>query len=190
MLAVLTVLTGVIYPLVITVLAQVLWPVQANGSLIMVNGEVVGSALIGQQTDDPRYFWWRPSAVNAMLGSSPDSPGSSGATNFGATNATLSAQVAQREATFRTANNLPTDVAVPVEMLFASGSGLDPHISPAAALLQIDRVAGARGLDSQTVAELVAQYTEPPQLSLLGETRVNVLLLNLALDEITPVATR
>jgi K+-transporting ATPase ATPase C chain len=119
-----------------------------------------------------------------MLGSSPDALGSSGATNQGGTNQTLAENVSAREAAFREANNLPNDVTVPVEMLFASGSGLDPHISPEAARLQVDRVAAVRGLDRETVASLVEQYIEMPQLGFLGQPRVNVLLLNLALDEL------
>lgn len=180
----LTVITGVIYPLAMTVIGQVLFPYQANGSLIVQDGQVVGSALIGQSTDDPRYFWWRPSAVNAMQGSSPDALIASGATNYGWTNATLAEQVAERAASLRAAHNLPDDAAIPADLLFASASGLDPHISPEAAALQIDRVAEARSLDRAAVAQLVAQHTEQPQLGVLGQPRVNVLLLNLALDGI------
>jgi K+-transporting ATPase ATPase C chain len=182
MLLVLTILTGVIYPLAITLAAQVLFPVKANGSLVIIDGEVVGSELIGQMTDDPRYFWSRPSAVNYMQGSSPEALGSSGATNHGSTNATLVEQVAEREAAFREANGISEDVAVPAEMLHASGSGLDPNISPEAARLQIGRVAEARGLARDAVAQLVEQYVELPQLGVLGQPRVNVLLLNLALE--------
>jgi K+-transporting ATPase ATPase C chain len=184
MLLVLTILTGVVYPVAITLVAQVVFPAQANGSLETVDDTVVGSSLIGQQTSDERYFWSRPSAVNTMLGSTIDSPGSSGATNAGMTSAALAEQVAEREAAFRAANNNPADMAVPADMLFTSGSGLDPHISPEAARLQIDRVADARGLDRETVAALVEQYVEPPQLGLFGQPRVNVLLLNLALDQL------
>jgi K+-transporting ATPase ATPase C chain len=182
MLLVLTILTGVIYPLAITLAAQVLFPVNANGSLVMVDGEVVGSELIGQMTDDPRYFWSRPSAVNYMQNSSPEALGSSGATNLGSTNAALMEQVEEREAAFREVNDIPEDMAVPVEMVYASGSGLDPHISPEAARMQIGRVAEARGLSRETIAQLVEQFVEPPQLGFLGQPRVNVLRLNLALE--------
>lgn len=182
--ALLTLITGVIYPLAMTVIGQVLFPYQANGSLIVQDGQAVGSALIGQSTDDPRYFWWRPSAVNAMQGSLPDALIASGASNFGWTSAALAEQVAERAAALRTAHNLPDDAAIPADLLFASASGLDPHISPEAAALQIDRVAEARSLDRAAVDQLVAQYTEPPQLGVLGQPRVNVLLLNLALDGI------
>jgi K+-transporting ATPase ATPase C chain len=178
----LTVITGVLYPLLMTGIGQVVFPVQANGSLIEQDGQIVGSALIGQTTDDPAYFWWRPSAVNAMQGSSPDALISSGATNYGWTNATLADQVTERAAAIREANGSANDAPIPADLLFASGSGLDPHISPEAAALQIERVANVRGLERAQVETLVAQYTEAPQLGVLGEPRVNVLLLNLALD--------
>jgi K+-transporting ATPase ATPase C chain len=184
MLLVLTLLTGVVYPLAMTVIAQAVFPVQANGSLITVDNQTVGSSLIGQSMSDPRYFWSRPSAVNYMEGSSLDALGSSGATNYSSTNAALAEDVAAREAAFRAANNIPDDTAVPVEMLFASGSGLDPHISPEAARLQVARVAVARGLGAETVAALVEAHIEAPALGFLGQPRVNVLLLNLALDKL------
>ncbi len=179
---VLSVLTGVIYPLLMTGIGQVLFPYQANGSLIVQDGQIVGSALIGQTTNDPAYFWWRPSAVNTMQGSSPDALIASGATNYGWTNAALAAQVAARAAALRAAHGLSDDAAIPADLLFASASGLDPHISPEAAALQIDRVADARGLERDQVEALIAQYSEAPQFGILGEPRVNVLLLNLALD--------
>lgn len=182
MLMILTVITGVLYPLSMTVLAQMLFPAQANGSLMSVDGETIGSSLIGQATDDPRYFWSRPSAEDYMLGSSLDALGSSGATNFGGTSIDLAQSVSEREAMFRAAHNLPDDVAVPVEMLFASGSGLDPHISPESARLQAGRVAVARELEIETVTALVEAHIEAPALGFLGQPRVNVLLLNLALD--------
>lgn len=178
----LTLITGVMYPLLTTVIGQVMFPYQANGSLIVQNGEVVGSALIGQTTEDPAYFWWRPSAVNAMQGSAPDALIASGATNYGWTNATLAEQVAERDAALRATNGLADDTLIPADLLFASASGLDPHISPEAAALQVERVANARGLDRAQVEGLVAQSTEAPQFGILGEPRVNVLLLNLALD--------
>lgn len=178
----LTFITGVVYPLLVTLIAQMVFPVQANGSLITIDTQIVGSTLIGQTTDDPRYFWSRPSAVNYMEGASLEALVSSGATNYGSTNEVLAENVVFREQAFRAAYNVPDDVAVPFEMLFASGSGLDPHISPEAARLQIDRVAEARGLEREIVANLVEQYVEVPQLGFLGQPRVNVLLLNLALD--------
>lgn len=182
MLLILSLLTGVLYPVSMTALAQLFFPQQANGNLLTVNGQVVGSAQIGQSTDGLAYFWSRPSAVGYMQGSTLAKPGSSGATNLGSTSAALAEDVARREAAFRESHHLPEDVAVPVEMLFASGSGLDPHISPAAARLQVDRVAQARGLSPEQVAELVEAHVEGPQFGFLGQPRVNVLLLNLALD--------
>jgi potassium-transporting ATPase KdpC subunit len=184
MLVVMTILTGVIYPLVVTGVAQVVFPYQANGSLLTRDDIVVGSELIGQQTDDPRYFWWRPSAVNSMQGTTPEQLGSSGATNAGWTSAALADAVAERSAAFRSENLLNDDTEIPSDIVFTSGSGLDPHISPEAAYLQVERVAAERGLDTQAVTELVDAYVESPQLGFLGEPRVNVLLLNLALDEL------
>lgn len=182
MFVILTLITGVIYPLCVTLVAQIVFPVQANGSLITQDNQIVGSTLIGQTTDDPRYFWSRPSAVNYMQGAALDAPVSSGATNLGSMSETLAENVETRERDFRAANNIPDNVAVPVEMLFASASGLDPHISPEAARLQIDRVASTRSLDRSIVANLVEQHVEQPQLGFLGQPRVNVLVLNLALD--------
>jgi K+-transporting ATPase ATPase C chain len=178
----LTLITGAFYPLLMTGVGQVLFPFQANGSLIVKNGNVVGSSIIGQTTDSMAYFWWRPSAVNAMQGSSPESLIASGATNYGWTNAAQAEQVAERETAIRTANGLSNDTPIPADLLFASASGLDPHISPEAAALQINRVAEARNLDRTQVEALVTQYTESPQFGIFGEPRVNVLLLNLALD--------
>lgn len=184
MLLILTFLTGVLYPISMTLLAQLLFSDPANGSLLMVNDQVVGSAQIGQSTEAMNYFWSRPSAVAYMQGSSGMEPVASGATNLGSTSAALAQDVALREAAFRQVHQLSPDTAVPVEMLFASGSGLDPHISPEAAQLQVERVAQARGLSSAQVAELVEAHVEEPQLGFLGQPRVNVLLLNLALDEL------
>ncbi len=177
MLAIMTLLTGAIYPLVVTGIAQLAFPRQANGSLVMAGESVVGSALLGQANDDPLYFQPRPSATG--YGTLP-----SGGSNLAPTSADLAAAVAQRAADFRAANGLAADTTVPTEMLFASGSGLDPHISPDAARLQVARVAAARGLDEAAVAALIEQHVEGPQLGILGRPRVNVLLLNLALDEL------
>jgi potassium-transporting ATPase KdpC subunit len=195
MFVILTLLTGVIYPLVITAAAGVVLPYQANGSLERDGETIVGSALIGQITytlDENGaianldainpYFWGRPSAVNYMLGSSPDALGVSSGSNLGMTSATLQAAVQAREVAFRAANNVPDDVAIPREMLFASASGLDPHISPQAAELQVERVAAARGIEAEQVAQWVLEFYEQPQFGILGEPRVNVFLLNRALD--------
>ena len=175
MLLILTVLTGLIYPLVVTGVAQLLFPAQANGSLLGDAAQPVGSALLGQANTDARYFWPRPSATD--YGTLP-----SGGSNLAPTSADLAATVQQRAADFRADHGMAAGETVPTEMLFASGSGLDPHISPDAARLQAGRVAAARGLDEAQVAALVEQYVEGPQLGLFGQPRVNVLLLNLALD--------
>lgn len=177
MLALLTLLTGVIYPLVVTGIAQLIFPAQANGSLQGGAGQPVGSALLAQANDDPRYFWPRPSATGY-------STLPSGAGNLAPTSVTLAEQVTQRASDFRAANNMQDEMAIPVEMLFTSASGLDPHISPDAARLQAGRVAAARGLAEAQVLGLVETYSEGPQLGVLGEPRVNVLLLNLALDRL------
>jgi len=167
--------TGIIYPLAITGMAQMIFPFQANGSLVMVDNEVVGSVLIGQAFNAPQYFWPRPSAVGY-------NPLPSSGSNLGPTSRVLSEQIQQREQELRSLYNLPADASLPADLLFASGSGLDPHISPAAARLQIGRVAQARGLTEEQLAALVVQFIEPAQFGVLGEPRVNVLLLNLALD--------
>lgn len=184
MLFVLTLLTGLLYPGLVTLAATPLFPTQAEGSLIDDNGVIVGSALVGQANQDARYFWPRPSAVNYMAGSNASSLGMSGAANAGPTSHILTITAAARADAFRAANHLAANAPVPADMLFASGSGLDPHISPAAAKLQIARVAAARHLDPTVVAHLVATHTEPPQWGFLGALRVNVLLLNLALDQV------
>lgn len=176
-LALLILITGVIYPFAVTGIAQVLFPAQAGGSLLGEPHQPFGSALLGQSNNDPRYFWPRPSATEYTTLPS-------GGSNLAATSAALAEAVAQRSADFRAAHGLAISDPVPVEMLFASGSGLDPHISPTAARLQTGRVAAARGLDENRVAALVEEYVEGPQLGFLGQPRVNVLLLNLALDEL------
>lgn len=177
LLAILTVITGVVYPLAVTALAQVFFPSQAGGSLVWSESEPVGSAVIGQANNDPRYFWPRPSATD--YNTLP-----SGGSNLSPASGLLAEQAGQRAAKFRAANGLPADSPVPAEMLFASASGLDPHIGPEAARLQIGRVAAARGLNNDVVAALVEQFVEGPQLGILGQPRVNVLLLNLALDDL------
>lgn len=184
MLLILTVLTGMVYPLFITLVGGALFPYQAAGSLEKQGDRVIGSALIGQANDNPRYFWGRPSAVGYMAGSGAGNLGTSGASNLGSTSKALAEAVAQRAAAFRTANGLAPDTPVPAEMLFGSGSGLDPHISPEAARLQVGRVARARGLAPERVAALVESVIERPQFGIFGQPGVNVLRLNLALDEL------
>mgnify|MGYP000210729036 CR=1 FL=1 len=157
---------------------------QANGSLIVRDEGVVGSSLIGQVIDDPRYFSGRPSVVNAMQADQATML-SSGASNLSMTNPALLDAYAERAAAFRAANNLSADALIPSEMVMASGSGLDPHISPAGARLQAARIAESRGIPVDEVMALIIQSTESPQLGFLGESRVNVLMLNLALDDIT-----
>jgi len=172
-----TAITGLVYPVVVTVITQLVFPHQANGSLVVKDGKPVGSSLIGQPFDDPKYFWSRPSATSPF----GNNAGASGASNLSPTNADLVKAVQGRVDALRAAD--PGNTApVPVDLVTASGSGLDPHISPAAALYQVGRVARARKLDEAVVRDLVAKHTEGRQLGLLGEPRVNVLALNLALD--------
>jgi K+-transporting ATPase ATPase C chain len=176
-LVVLTLVTGVAYPLLVTGIAQAVFPSQAQGSLIVKDGKVVGSALIGQPFDDPKYFWGRPSATNPFA----DNAGSSSGSNLSPTNPDLVKAVQGRVDALRAAN--PGNTApVPVDLVTASGSGLDPHISPAAALYQVPRVAKARKLNPEAVRAMVERHTEGRFLGFLGEARVNVLAINLALD--------
>jgi K+-transporting ATPase ATPase C chain len=172
----LTLVTGVAYPVMITVAAQVVFPHQANGSLIDRDGTLVGSELIGQQFDDPKYFWARPSATSPAYNA-----GASTGSNYGPTNPAQLDAVRGRAEALKKAHPDQTG-PIPVDLVTASGSGLDPHISPAAAAYQITRVAKARAIDAQKVRELVAQHTESRTMGVLGEPRVNVLKLNLALD--------
>ena len=177
MLVVMTVITGLIYPMVATGVAQVLFPHQANGSLIERDGKPIGSELIGQNFDDPKYFWGRPSATSPQ----PYNGTASNGSNQGPTNPALRDAVQQRIDTLRKADPGNT-VPVPADLVTASGSGLDPEISPAAAQYQVARVARLRNLSADQVQALVTQATQGRQLGLLGEPRVNVLQLNLALD--------
>ena len=177
LLALFTVLTGVLYPLTVTGLAQAIFPFQTNGILIRQGDRVLGSALIGQPFDDPKYFWGRPSATAPF----PYNAAASAGSNLGPSNPALAAAMQARIAALQAAD--PGNAQpVPVDLVTASASGLDPHISVAAALYQAPRVARARGLDEIALRQLVLNRVEDRQFSLLGEPRVNVLLLNLALD--------
>lgn len=179
MLLALTGLTGVAYPLVVTGIAQLVFPSQANGSLVMEGGATHGSALIGQPFDDPRYFWSRPSATSPFADNAAASAGS----NLGPLNEKLTDAVKRRIDALRAAD--PDNTAlVPVDLVTASGSGLDPHISPAAAYYQAGRVARERGVAQTAVEKLIAEHTQGRWLGLLGEPGVNVLELNLALDRL------
>lgn len=175
----LTVLTGTLYPLIVTGVAQLVFPEKANGSLIFREGGYAGSELIGQPFDDPKYFWGRLSATPDFPFNSASSSGS----NLGPSNPALVEAVKTRMEALQKAdpgNHSP----IPIDLVTSSGSGLDPHISPAAAMYQIPRVVRARGLSEDQVRHLVEQFTEPRQWGFLGEPRVNVLKLNRALDHI------
>jgi len=173
----LSAVTGVVYPLTVTGIAKSLFPAAASGSLVEKDGKPVGSLLIGQNFTGPQYFWGRPSAT----GPYPNNATASSGSNLGPLNPALADAVKARIAALKQAdpsNNQP----VPIDLVTASASGLDPHISPAAAEYQLERVAKARNLSAEQVRQLVAQHTEKRQLRLFGEPRVNVLALNLALD--------
>ena len=180
--ALLTLLTGVAYPLVVTGAAQALFPAQAAGSLIVRDGKPVGSELIGQNFTDPKHFWGRPSATGPM----PYNAAASSGANQGPLNPALTDAVKGRIAALRAADPGNTS-PVPVDLVTASSSGLDPHISPAAARYQVARVASARGLALASVQALVDQQTEKPLMGFLGEPRVHVLRLNLALEALAPL---
>jgi len=173
----LTVLTGLLYPGVVTLIGRLAFPAQASGSIIERGGRAVGSALLGQSFSSPRYFWSRPSAT----GPQPYNGAASSGSNMGPTNPALASAVSDRIAALRAADPGNTR-PVPVDLVTASGSGLDPHISPAAAEYQVARVARARGMDAAQVRALVRDATEGRTFGILGEPRVNVLQLNLALD--------
>ncbi len=174
-----TLLTGIIYPLVVTGIAQVVFPHQANGSLIVKNGKPLGSELIGQSFDDPKYFWGRLSAT----GPYPYNAAASSGSNLGPSNPALMAAIQARVTALKSADPGNTQ-PIPVDLVTASGSGLDPDISVAAALYQVPRVARLRAMSESAVRAIVNQYTQGRQFGFLGEPRVNVLELNLALDAI------
>jgi len=175
-----TILTGIVYPLFVTGIVQVVFPVKANGSLIVKDKKTVGSILIGQQFDTTIYFSSRPSAISY-------NPLPSGGSNYGLTNASLKKLVTERKHKFIAFNQLDSLTVIPSEMLFASASGLDPHISPKAALLQVDRIAKDRSFNAtqkQKLIQLINNLSEAPQFLCLGDERINVLLLNLETDKI------
>ncbi len=183
--ALLTLLTGVLYPLLVTGVAQVIFPYQANGSLIKTDGKVVGSTLIGQYFSSPRYFWGRPSATSGepYTAYDPVNPAGSTGSNWGPLSQNLKVDVQERIQMLQTADKETTS-SIPADLVTSSASGLDPHISPQAAYYQVGRVAKARGLDESIVKKLVTENIEGHQFGILGEPRVNVLQLNLALDRI------
>ncbi len=180
LLLVMTVLTGILYPLALTMFAQSLFPEMANGSLLEHNHKLVGSRLIGQKFETDRYFWSRPSAIGYQ-------PLPSGGSNLGMTSLKLKELYDTRKKLFIQKNKINSSIEIPAEMLYSSASGLDPHISVKAAELQIDRIAQARHLEAteiQQVSLILKQFTEKRQLYLLGEPRINVLLVNIELDKI------
>ena len=179
-----TLICGIAYPVVMTLIAQLAFPAQANGSLVARDGKIIGSALLAQQFTGTNYIWPRPSACT--YGTGPTGLAPSSGSNLGPTSGALQTNVQNNAAAFISGNNLPTNTVVPADMVFASASGLDPHISPEAARLQIARVAASRGMNVDQVTGLVQKFTEGPQWGFLGEPRVNVLLLNVALDELQP----
>lgn len=179
-LAVMIILTGVVYPAIVTAITSLIFPKEASGSLVENNGVISGSKLIGQNFESEKYFWSRPSFNNY-------DPLPSGASNLGPLNPLLINMISQREKIFRQANKIKEDLNIPPEMVTASASGLDPHISQAAALLQVPRIALARGMDNakkDQIVKLINDLTEKRQFSLLGEPRINVFLLNLSMDNL------
>jgi potassium-transporting ATPase KdpC subunit len=173
------ILTGIIYPLMMTGVAQVIFPEKANGSLIVKDGKLIGSRLIGQKFDSIIYFSSRPSAIDY-------NPVPSSGSNLGPTSDKLKMQLTERRKEFATLNSVKDSTKIPVEMLFASGSGLDPHISPEAALIQLNRVVASRNyndIQKKKILEIIQNLVENPQFSLLGDPRINVFELNLAMDK-------
>jgi K+-transporting ATPase ATPase C chain len=177
LLVTLTILTGLVYPFAMTGIVQLCFPHRANGSLVVADGKVVGSALIGQDFSSPKYFNGRPSALEKAYDAS-----NSGGSNSGPSSAKFLEEVGKRIGKVRKENGLEPTAPVPADLVLASGSGLDPHISLDAALIQVPRIARARGLSEPQVRTLVEKLVEPPFLGLAGQNRVNVLELNLALD--------
>jgi K+-transporting ATPase ATPase C chain len=175
--AVMTFLTGILYPIAVTVFAQVLFPRQANGSLIKINKDKTASELVGQPFSEPRYFWGRPSATVPIAYNGASSAGS----NLGPSNPELKATI-QMRITALLADDYENRLSIPVDLVTASGSGLDPHISPASALYQASRVAQARGVDKRNIEELVRLHIHDKQFGVFGEPTVHVLRLNMALD--------
>jgi K+-transporting ATPase ATPase C chain len=174
---VLSILTGVVYPLMITGIGKIFFHSQSEGSVISLNGKIIGSSLLAQKFISDRYFWQRPSA-----GDYATVP--SGSSNLGPTSADLQKAVQDRENQLRTSLHLKSDDRIPEDLIFASASGLDPHISPGGALIQVERIAEARKIGADRVKALVEKMIEPPQFGIFGNPRVNVLLLNLALDQL------
>lgn len=175
-----TILLGIVYPLVITGITRAIFPHKTNGSLLTMNGKVIGSALIGQKFESQRYFWSRPSAVDY-------NPLPSGGSNLGPTSADLEKHITQRRSMLFAANGMSEGTIIPPDLLFASASGLDPHISPEAARFQVKRIVRERGFDrngENELYKLIDRHVEPRALQLLGEPRVNVLKLNLSLDSL------
>ena len=181
----LTLLTGCIFPLILFALGRPLYPDQAAGSLVTRNGVVIGSRLIGQGFTRPEYFHSRPSSAGAGYDGT-----ASGGTNLGPSNRKLIEDVRQLAEDYRKSNGLPPDTLVPIDAVTRSGSGLDPHISPRNAELQMARVARARGLNADALRRLVASHTQGPQLGFMGNPQVSVLALNLALDRAAPLTPR
>jgi len=177
---ILTILTGIVYPVLMIIVSHFIFPQRASGSLITINGEIIGSEIISQKFQSEKYFWSRPSAIDY-------NPLPSGASNLGPTSRSLQKIVEQRKTFFTEKNFLSSNVALPTEMVFSSGSGIDPHISPEAALLQVQRIALAHGFDEVKVNKLrsmIQKMAEPLQFGFLGQPRINVLLLNIELDKI------
>jgi K+-transporting ATPase ATPase C chain len=173
----LTVLTGIIYPLLITGIAQLAFPTKANGCLININNQIVGSELIGQDFSSNKYFWTRPSAINY-------NPLPSGGSNYGMTSQILKDKSFNTKLSFTLKNQLPVGTTIPNEMIYSSASGLDPHISSEAAKLQVNRISKERNINKNQILQLIGKLKENRQFHLLGEERINVLLLNLELDKI------
>jgi K+-transporting ATPase ATPase C chain len=179
-LLIMTVLTGIIYPFIMTGMAQLTFPAKANGSLLMKDGKIIGSELIGQKSDSSIYFWSRPSAIGY-------NPVPSGGSNYGPTSDTLKKLVTARRVLFAEMNSISDIMSIPKEMIFASASGLDPHISPQAALMQVERISKARQFDNserEKLLKIINELTEGPQFLFFGEQRINVLSLNIELNKI------